>query len=659
MQRSEPLDRVLARLDGVVAQNGHHMALCPAHADRNPSLKIDVNRNGDVLLHCFAGCMTEDVLAALDLTFRDLSPEPRQPPPPAPKRIVKTTNYPIRDRHGNLVATHRRVDYDDGTKDVTWPPGTRPKELPLYGIHQRYDHQTRVIVVEGEKARDALDPVTPPDCLVVGTVCGAGPTPNLDVLSDLAGLDVFLWPDNDAAGRKHMQRIAARLERDAQWISWPDAPLKGDAADWVAAGGDDPFAPDSGLDIKLSPPIQTLSSHEREEASEELVSDPMPIRFRWMEELVTAEPNALEWVVAPWLPSGGILKIDGAPKAAGKTTFILAMIAAVTSGRDFLGYPVKQGKVVMLTEQGGGSMAQAATLAGLADSRDLAIATFVDFAQLDWPAVCAGTFAHAQAIGAVLIVVDTLPACSKVRGDEENSSGAAMEAMEPLQIGVAQTGIAVAIVFHDKKSGGEVGQSGRGSSAYAGAVDVILHLTRPGGNMPPTVRKIDALSRYPETPTDLFVDFRDGGYVNLGGDQDVQAAQVRRALIDLLPRTAVAAMPIDDRKAKHVVIEGGILPALAAADCKTARSTLDRVLIDGLRTGLFGVTGDGKPHRPKRYWLADPDAPTNSSDAPFAISEDFLSAPDTLSSDGYGASEERNGGETWTPDQQAAFWREP
>lgn len=47
------------------------LAQCPAHDDREPSLHITDPGEGRVLLYCHAGCRTEDVLAALNLTWGD------------------------------------------------------------------------------------------------------------------------------------------------------------------------------------------------------------------------------------------------------------------------------------------------------------------------------------------------------------------------------------------------------------------------------------------------------------------------------------------------------------------------------------------------------------------------------------------------------------
>lgn len=54
---------------------GDFMALCPAHEDRNPSLHVSTGGDGCALVHCFAGCATEDVLAELGLRLHDLFPD--------------------------------------------------------------------------------------------------------------------------------------------------------------------------------------------------------------------------------------------------------------------------------------------------------------------------------------------------------------------------------------------------------------------------------------------------------------------------------------------------------------------------------------------------------------------------------------------------------
>ena len=58
------------------SRSGQAMAQCPAHEHRNPSLSI-TGIEGQVLVHCHAGCPIEAVLDAVGLAKRDLFDDPR------------------------------------------------------------------------------------------------------------------------------------------------------------------------------------------------------------------------------------------------------------------------------------------------------------------------------------------------------------------------------------------------------------------------------------------------------------------------------------------------------------------------------------------------------------------------------------------------------
>ncbi|HVC90425.1 MAG TPA: hypothetical protein VND66_07365 [Acidobacteriaceae bacterium] len=56
------------------------LARCPAHPDRSPSLSIAEGKDGRVVIRCWAGCATKDILAASGLTMRDLFAGPPATP---------------------------------------------------------------------------------------------------------------------------------------------------------------------------------------------------------------------------------------------------------------------------------------------------------------------------------------------------------------------------------------------------------------------------------------------------------------------------------------------------------------------------------------------------------------------------------------------------
>ena len=70
------IDTLISRLDGVKETGaGKYLSRCPAHDDRSPSLAIKDGDDGRVLIHCFAGCDTENILTAIGMVFSDIMPE--------------------------------------------------------------------------------------------------------------------------------------------------------------------------------------------------------------------------------------------------------------------------------------------------------------------------------------------------------------------------------------------------------------------------------------------------------------------------------------------------------------------------------------------------------------------------------------------------------
>ncbi len=73
---ASPLDTVLGQLENVRAMvGGEHSARCPAHADRKNSLSVGTGDDGRVLLKCFVGCDTVQIVGAIGLTLADLFPK--------------------------------------------------------------------------------------------------------------------------------------------------------------------------------------------------------------------------------------------------------------------------------------------------------------------------------------------------------------------------------------------------------------------------------------------------------------------------------------------------------------------------------------------------------------------------------------------------------
>ncbi len=88
-ETAAPASILLSRLDKVRPTGpGRWLARCPAHEDRSPSLSVRETEQGAVLLHCFGGCPSADVLAAVGLEFADLYPDRTPDYGPRPKSRI-------------------------------------------------------------------------------------------------------------------------------------------------------------------------------------------------------------------------------------------------------------------------------------------------------------------------------------------------------------------------------------------------------------------------------------------------------------------------------------------------------------------------------------------------------------------------------------------
>lgn len=77
---NDKLERLLSGLQKVERLSpGNHQAryraCCPAHDDKKPSLSITLANSDAILIKCWSGCSTEDVVGALGMEMTDLFPD--------------------------------------------------------------------------------------------------------------------------------------------------------------------------------------------------------------------------------------------------------------------------------------------------------------------------------------------------------------------------------------------------------------------------------------------------------------------------------------------------------------------------------------------------------------------------------------------------------
>jgi hypothetical protein len=371
-------------------------------------------------------------------------------------------------------------------------------------------------------------------------------------------------------------------------FEWAGAPPKGDAVDFFARGH-------TVEDLEQLIAGAPAASNENLSAATPVVAAETNLRFRTAREVADETPAGIDWTAPKWVARGAITEVDGKIKSAGKTTWITHLCRAVLDGRDFMGDPTVKTKGVYLTEQSPSTFREALRRADLLDRDDFVVLFWRDTIGLKWPDVARLAVQEAIRVGAGLLVVDTLGQFAGLSGDSENSAGDALAAMEPLQEAAATHGLAVVIARHERKSGGDVGDSGRGSSAFAGAADIVLSLRRGEGNTRPTVRVIHGLSRYDETPDTLAIELTEHGYVALGSETAVAAAEARKTILEVAPATEETAKKFED------------LQEAAQVKRTPAQDAVKQLVADGLLCETGGRVDEkgkrkGVKNNPVCYW---------------------------------------------------------
>lgn len=125
-----------------------------------------------------------------------------------------TMTFPYRTKDGNLIGYVLRVEING--KKITpgvwwtqnkavgfegWSHGSYPEPRPLYGLPELHQNpQAQVLLVEGEKCKDAADRLLGEKRLVPVSWMGGGKAISKTYWKSLKGRSVLIWPDNDEEG---------------------------------------------------------------------------------------------------------------------------------------------------------------------------------------------------------------------------------------------------------------------------------------------------------------------------------------------------------------------------------------------------------------------------------------------------------------------------
>ena len=306
------------------------------------------------MLKCHAGCAVEDIVWAMGLQMKDLFAEVK-PGDAFP-------NYGAQTKQG---AATFEADYiypggklkkikmrrPDGKKFCywmhltdggTWEKGRAGIDPPLYTVREPIP--MAVFVAEGEKDVLSLHALGLP---AVSGADGAGPGKWCTRYTEqLKGRAVRIFQDHDSVGRDYAQETAAALHMVCTSVKvldltavWPEIPEHGDVSDLI-----DRFGPDVAKKL-----ISQLlgNTPDWEPVATETVNTPPEKPTLICAADVPYEPP--RWLISPYIQKGKGTLIQG-DNGAGKTAFVCAITAHVTTGNPLLGLEVTTpGNVLILS----------------------------------------------------------------------------------------------------------------------------------------------------------------------------------------------------------------------------------------------------------------------------------------------------------------------
>lgn len=487
---------------------------CPAHDDDGPSLHV-TRKGTDAappVLHCFAGCSYQDIERAT----REGTPADE---PPAGPRVTrhKAVTRPEKDPPGASDPLTWLSDYLGGI------PVSFLQTLPLRAVgdqvHYTFPHNGIA------KTRLASDTVKRPGWNKAGVftpLLWPAPTDNMPakiyltegetdcVVLRYQGYDAYAithgakatlppgaYRDLKAHGVEH---IVLAFDQDSSG----EAAREEYASDIIAAG------------LVVSTLRVSLRIFEgekdirdwflRTKGKEPLVDEQESVALD-LDALAAASPPDTRWVAPGFFAHDAITLVAGPPKA-GKSTLVYLFLACHEKAGTFLGTPATRGRALLMSEEFAPTILEKTQAFGI---EDIAVLTQGAAATQGWTFTEALVRAVAQARQEKrdVLVIDTLSAWAQFK--DENDASEVTQALTAIRNTVAGTGIAVILIHHTRKGGGEHGEAIRGSSALYALTEIAIEY----GYKDKTTRGVSVSSRFADVPEPLFVRMTERGHLEV------------------------------------------------------------------------------------------------------------------------------------------------
>jgi putative DNA primase/helicase len=554
---------ILSKFKNVKETATGWQASCPAHQDNRPSLSISVT-DQKVLLHCFAGCETADILVAAGLDWADLHMDEGHQ-----LRIV--ANYDYQDESGDLL--YQVVRYQPKDFKVRRPDGNGgwiynindTRRVP-YRLPQLREAE-HILILEGEKDADNAAEMR---FAATTNPSGAGKW-RPEYNEYFRGKKVRIIPDADEVGWKHAQAVACQLFPVAKDVKVVRLPAGKDLSEWRDNGG----TREHLIQIMKATPTLTAATVEAWRNSN---TSKDGFRLTKLGDLLDEPEEKVSWTAEGLLPIGGVSLLVAKPKT-GKSTLARGCAMAVARGKKFLGRRTVPGKVVYLAlEEKRAEVRKHFTDMGADGSEQI----FIHCATAPQDAVTELRELVKRERPA-LVIIDPILRLARLK--DANDYAQVNLAMEPFIAMAREFEAHLMLVYHlGKGERSDATDQILGSTAFYAAVDTALIMKRSE-----RYRTIQSSQRYGEDMPETVLEFD----------------AVRRRITLGAPKAEAEIMRVEEeilavlKKSKTEMDEKEIDAAVARRN-KLKRSAL-RSLV---KNGRVSRTGEGKKGAPYLYAIS-------------------------------------------------------
>ncbi len=247
---------------------------------------------------------------------------------------------------------------------------------------------------------------------------------------------------------------------------------------------------------------------------------------------LSQDVNPVEWIWDGYLAKGHQTLLSALWKA-GKTTLITNFLKCLQDERELAGQNTHKSNVLIISEESDSIWARRR------EENEITLPVWIlsrpirqKLGYKEWIALLEQMAKFCKEHDIDLFIIDTLSGFWPV--DNENDAAKVSEALLPLNYLLEQN-IAILLVHHFRKSGGDEGTASRGSGQLGAAVDIMVEFSRLNSSDPNgTQRVLRSYSRFEETPKEVVIDYVDGGYETKGTRAEVTKLEKLELVLNAL-----------------------------------------------------------------------------------------------------------------------------